>query len=308
MKDREKLLREVHHANHLGTKALLAQFHRDLVLWPGMQSAIEKYTRSCEICARKGAKRTVEPIRTVVADYPLHHLYINLTFMPKVGRDIGMVNMIDHLTKRIWSKRISSKQTVHVKSFLIATFEGIGLQILQDVTQAKNIMYLRSDNGGEFIAQSIADTCAMYGFIKKEGPAYTPRCQGVIERPNKTIKDLMNSSLLEKDMQEWTLLHSQVINTYNNNHHSTIGMTPMQAWDACFTLHESDLSEAKAALRLFNINQIRNRIIKRGENDAARKISGKRVAKYHRDATVLIRVPKKYRSTERFVWGRKQSL
>lgn len=58
-----------------------------------------------------------------------------------------MINMIDHLMKRFWNNRIPIKHAVHVCSFLISTFEGIGLKELEDGEEPKFVIYLRSDNG-----------------------------------------------------------------------------------------------------------------------------------------------------------------
>lgn len=115
-------------------------------MWPGMQAFIETFTRSCEICARKGAKKTTEAIHSVVADFAGQHFYIDLTFMIRDGRFMGMCKMIDHLTKRLWSKPITSKESIHVKAFLIDVFEQIGLEVLEEGEDPTRVMYLRSEN------------------------------------------------------------------------------------------------------------------------------------------------------------------
>ncbi len=64
-----------------------------------------------------------------------------------------MINMIDHLMKRFWNNRIPIKHAVHVCSFLISTFEGIGLMEQEDGEESKFVIYLRSHNNSQNLWQ-----------------------------------------------------------------------------------------------------------------------------------------------------------
>ena len=90
--------------------------------------------------------------------------------MIRDGRFMGMCNMIDHLTKRLWSKPITSKESIHVKAFLIDVFEQIGLEVLEEGEEPTRVMYLRSDNGGEFTAhctRAVSDVISRKAVTKR---------------------------------------------------------------------------------------------------------------------------------------------
>ncbi len=75
-------------------------------------------------------------------------------------------------------------------------------------------MYLRSDNGGEFVTNKVTEICQTYGIIKKESAPYCPHINGVIERPSKTIKDMLKVRMCEGKVRGWLQNHSTIIVTY----------------------------------------------------------------------------------------------
>ena len=59
----------------------------------------------------------------------------------------------------------------------------------------KKIKRLRSDRGGEYVSHEFAEFCAEHGIIHEVTPPYSPQSNGVAERKNRTLTDLVNAML-----------------------------------------------------------------------------------------------------------------
>ena len=60
----------------------------------------------------------------------------------------------------------------------------------------KKIKRLRTDRGGEYESNSFKSFCEEYRIIHETTPHYSPESNGVAERKNRTLKDMMNSILV----------------------------------------------------------------------------------------------------------------
>jgi transposase InsO family protein len=59
----------------------------------------------------------------------------------------------------------------------------------------RKIKRLRSDRGGEYFPKVFDDFCAEHGIIHERTPPYSPESNGIAERKNRTLTDLVNSML-----------------------------------------------------------------------------------------------------------------
>ena len=59
----------------------------------------------------------------------------------------------------------------------------------------KKIKVIRSDRGGEYESAAFSDFCAQYGIVHQTTAPYTPQQNGVAERKNRTLREMINSML-----------------------------------------------------------------------------------------------------------------
>ena len=57
------------------------------------------------------------------------------------------------------------------------------------------MIYIRSDRGGEYNAP-LNEFCAQHGIIHQTTAFYSPQQNGIAERKNRTLKEMMNAMLL----------------------------------------------------------------------------------------------------------------
>ncbi|GAA0183261.1 hypothetical protein LIER_42371 [Lithospermum erythrorhizon] len=78
----------------------------------------------------------------------------------------------------------------------------------------RKIKRIRSDRGGEYRYESLIDFCEMNGIIHETSAPYLPQQNGIVERKNQTLKNMINvmlqSSGLSNEMWGKTVLSAYV--------------------------------------------------------------------------------------------------
>ena len=68
----------------------------------------------------------------------------------------------------------------------------------------KKIKRLRSDRGGEYFSNEFFEFCVVHGIIHERTPPYSPQSNGIAERKNRTLTDLVNAMLETAGLsKEW---------------------------------------------------------------------------------------------------------
>ena len=66
----------------------------------------------------------------------------------------------------------------------------------------RKIKRLRSDRGGEYGTNTLKDFCEKIGVIHEVSAPRTPQQNGVAERKNRALKDMMNSMLISYGLSD----------------------------------------------------------------------------------------------------------
>ena len=95
--------------------------------------------------------------------------------------------------------------------------------------EGKQLDEVRTDNGGEFIGHEYTDACRTHGVVHETGPAYTPECQGLVERANSTIKRALYKVHHDTGLKYfwWPFLLMGVVQMLNMTVHSATGVSPL---------------------------------------------------------------------------------
>ena len=107
---------------------------------------------------------------------------------------------------------------------------------------------------------------------------------------------------------EWPSILSEAVADYNDSRHSTIQMTPNEAWEDTFCLDLTTLSEEKLITRSDVIIKLRQNIMSRLGAERDRMLKGKHVDFFDVGQTVLVRVPDRFRTKMEYLWGRKGEI
>lgn len=136
-----------------------------------------------------------------------------------------ILSFIDDFTRKTWIYLLSQK------SETLAAFKSFKASVEKEA--GANILCLRTDRGGEFNSNEFTKFCKEQGIRRQLTTAYTPQQNGVAERKNRTIMNMVRCMLDEKKMPKefWAEAANWCIHILNRCSTAALeGMTPQEAW------------------------------------------------------------------------------
>ncbi|GJS17912.1 retrovirus-related pol polyprotein from transposon TNT 1-94 [Tanacetum coccineum] len=96
----------------------------------------------------------------------------------------------------------------------------------------KTIKSLRSDHGGEYMSQEFLDHLKEHGIIARRTPPYTPQHNGVSERRNRTLLDMVRSMMSQTNLPKsfWDYALESVARILNMVPTKKVEKTPYEVW------------------------------------------------------------------------------
>ena len=137
-----------------------------------------------------------------------------------------LITFIDDYSRKTWVYFLVDK------SEAFSTFKSFKVRV--EKKTGSSIKSLRTDRGGEFISHEFTNFCKMYGIQRQLTVAYTPQQNGVAERKNRTIMNMVRSMLLEKNIPRvfWPEAVNWTIHVLNRSPTLAVrNMTPEEAWN-----------------------------------------------------------------------------
>ncbi|GAA0169470.1 hypothetical protein LIER_40766 [Lithospermum erythrorhizon] len=135
------------------------------------------------------------------------------------------LNIVDDFSRKGWLYLLSCKSETfeHFKKF----------QNLVENETGMSIKCFRSDRGGEFNSAEFNAYCEEKGIKRQLTTAYTPQQNGVAERRNRTIMNIVRSFLAAKKMPKlfWSEAAMWTCHVLNRCPTTAVeGITPQEAW------------------------------------------------------------------------------
>lgn len=205
-------------AGHGGTKVTLARC-RKFAYWPGMKADVEQYVRSCPVCCRF-KKRGSPPA-------PLMRY-------PEVGQPFDRVHMdiVGPLSVSDEGYRYVLTVIDVLSRFLVAT--PLRTKAAKEVAAAfyKNVVCVHSippilvtDQGKEFVNTLLRELTQLLQIDHLRTTPYHPSANGVIERPNGTLINILRT-LCEDNRGIWDQMLPVATHAYNTAYHRVLKDSP----------------------------------------------------------------------------------
>lgn len=190
---------------------------RDRFYWPCMPSDVDDWIKKCGRCVR--FKTTVThkaPLVNIQTSEPLELVCLDfLTLdMAKNGTQYVLV-ITDHFTRyaqAIPTRNMTAKTTA--EAFLNHFVKHYGLP-----------KRIHSDMGANFESKLVKEVLAITNISKSRTTPYHPMGNGMCERFNRTLIDMLGTLETEKKAS-WTSHITALVHAYNSTRHDSTGQSP----------------------------------------------------------------------------------
>lgn len=183
--DRKKLFTEVHEgpfSGHLSEAKIHSELSRHY-WWPRMRADLTNWCRSCRRCASRSVGRPVRPPLTPIpVGGPFDRVGVDVLQLPKTssGKRYAVVFM-DYLTK--WPEVFATADQ---------TAPTIARLLVEEIVSRHGVpSQLLSDRGPSFLSRLVLEVCSVLGVHKLNTSAYHPQSDGLVERFNRTLTDML---------------------------------------------------------------------------------------------------------------------
>lgn len=223
-----KSLHDAPTAGHLGFAKTYDKIRRKYY-WPGLYGSIRRYVAHCRDCQRRkspnqlppGLLQPIEP-----PDVPFAKIGIDLLGRFPVTRNGNkwIIVCTDYLTRFAVTKSLPTAEASEVAKFIV---EEVVLK-----HGAPNEMI--SDRGRNFLSNLVKDINQLCQTSHLLTTAYHPQTNGLTERFNKTLADML-SMYVDVEQKNWDTILPFVTFAYNSAKQETTGFSPF------FLVHGRDI-------------------------------------------------------------------
>lgn len=296
---REEILQALHDeptAGHLGFTRTLRRI-QDRYYWPRLSADVARYVKSCRECQRRKRPPTrpaglLQPIQP--PSRPFQQIGMDLLgpFPTSTSGNKWIIVATDYLTRYAEAKPLPNGTAVEVAKFFV---ESILLR-----HGAPEVLI--TDRGTAFTADLTQAILHYSHTDHRRTTAYHPQTNGLTERLNKTIADML-AMYVDTEHKTWDLILPYVVFAYNTAVQETTKMTPFKlvhGRDATTTLDamlpnvtdENNLDVAAYLQRAEEARQLaRLRIKDQQRTDARRYNLRRREVKYKPGDRVWVWTP-----------------
>lgn len=219
----EKLLKAYHAGNLSGHRSVRKTFLAidERFFWLNSADDVKQFCSSCDICQRMKYtnQNNIAPLKPIEVNNRFQLVGIDVTgdFPITARKNRYIVVCIDYFTKYAVAEATPDQTATTVARVL---FNKI-------VCQFGAPSSLVSDQGPCFESEVFKQLCQLCGIAKMRTTSYHPQGNGLVERQNRTIKEMI-AKYINSNHDNWDLVLDQVMFAYNNSVHESTGYSPFE--------------------------------------------------------------------------------
>ncbi|KAG1144128.1 hypothetical protein G6F37_012343 [Rhizopus arrhizus] len=233
-----------------------------------MTKDIMEYVKKCHRCQRHGKKSLKEELYPVpISAKPFDRIALDVKHV-QASRSGNryIIAGIDYLTKYVEARPIRFQTASEIALFL---YEEI-------ICRHGCPTIIVSDNGKPFVSKMIQQVCRNFSIIHKTTTPYNPQSNGLIERFNRTLGQILQKRTKE-EKDDWDLYLPAALFAYrtikqgstkNTPFFLLYGYEPKTPFDIDHHVYERNSPKFDAILRhrtihqIYNLNRIREMAVK----------------------------------------------
>ena len=211
---------QAHHcSSHPGRRKLQTTLER-ILYHPALTRIVRDICLTCPQCQRyKSYSQVVAPpVNRIETEGPFELVAADLLTLPRTPRGhTACLVVVDHWSKWATVAPLRDKRSQTVAGSLkrmIPTWPRVPGRLL-------------SDNGPEFVGEPFENVLASYGIGHCYSTPYHPASNGLVERVNRTLLELIRCETGRDG--DWDEHLPRILVNYNHSVHSSTGQTPSEA-------------------------------------------------------------------------------
>ena len=221
---RDEILQEVHGgitSGHFGEDKTLCRL-KERFYWPGHYNDVRTHCQSCSACASRKSPvpHRKAALQNVQTGYPMQLVAVDIMGpLPRTNAGNQYILVAgDYFTRWMEAYPIPNQEAVTVAEKLVNNF----------FCRFSVPEQLHSDQGRQFEACVFQEICKLLHINKTRTTPYHPQSDGLIERFNRTLQNMLAVSLSDSssDQSEWETLLPKACLAYNTSVQPTTGFTP----------------------------------------------------------------------------------
>ncbi|MCH81218.1 retrovirus-related pol polyprotein from transposon tnt 1-94, partial [Trifolium medium] len=211
---------------HLSFKGLHALAKRDMVKGLPIMKDNQELCSDCVVS--KQHRDSIPKSTSWIASAKLELIHSDICGPINPSSNGGcryFITFTDDFSRKTWSSPLKEKSSAFE---IFKRFKA-----LVEKESNNQIKCFRTDRGGEFTLSNFNDFCTEHGIKRQLTVAYTPQQNGVSERKNRTLMNMVRSMLTGKCVPKRFWPEAVVWATYVINRSPTLSvkdMTPEEAW------------------------------------------------------------------------------
>ena len=212
-----------HHSEPLSGHLGIAKTYykiKDRYFWDTLKTDVEKFVRGCADCqARKGEnyRKPIGLLQPIRVGLPFDHIALDILgpFRKSSNSNTVIVVATDYATR--WAE---------TRALPNATAEQVAKFVLEQIlTRHGTPRYFLSDRGTNFRSQLIRELLQIMGIYQQFTTSYHPQCNGLTERFNKTLADML-AIYTSTAQTDWDTYLPHVTFAYNTCRQDTTQFSP----------------------------------------------------------------------------------
>ena len=201
-------------AGHLGVDKTLHRLRHE-AYWVGMAGDIETYCRQCTRCQQSKAPAPIRaPLTSVPIGKPWQMIAVDILEVP-VSRNNNRYLLViqDYFTKWADAIPLHDQTALSITTALVNVFSRFGIPDI-----------VHSDQGRNFESTLLKQTLEAFGVSKTRTTAYHPQGDGMVERFNRSLLQLLRTYVEEES--DWERFLPLILHAYLTSTHSSTGVSP----------------------------------------------------------------------------------
>ena len=213
---KQAIIKDAHISSgcHLGPEKLYHTLQLSCY-WPGMSDDIINFCSSCLVCQKfkpHGPKKV--PLGSLPIGKPWEFVATDILKVPVSSKGHQYILVFqDYFTKFLYAVPIADQTAETVTD---------EFKRLCSVFGAPSVVH--SDQGSCFESRLFSETLEVLGVKKSHTSAYNPKCNGMVERSNRSILQLLRC--LCDEVSDWEEKLPFAVMSFNSHVHASTGVTP----------------------------------------------------------------------------------